>query len=230
MAELEIMEALVSFLCPTSEAASSCREFIQNHSSVLPPIGPLFYFLLFPLIFTILFVYILSDTVLFGGRLKWAKVLIGVSAFIFIIISGLYPVALVLSEFWYILIVILGVWWFIKGHKKESAGGGGGGGKGAMSALRFGGAMGALMSKKQEHDELKLAQASLDLAENRLNAIKDGKEQRPSDAMQQIEDSLTSATSAINRLLTDPIHFESASKLEKRKNDLMKKLSNLRKK
>jgi hypothetical protein len=225
MAELEILELLVSFLCPTSEAASSCREFIQNHSQVLPPIGPLFYFLLFPLIFTILFVYIISDKVLFGGRLKWAKVLIGIYAFIFIIISGLYPVALVLSEFWYIAIVILGVFWFLFSHKKEGAGGGGKPG-GSMPGF---GAIGTFITKKQEHDELKLAEASLNLAENRLKAIRDGKEQRPSDAMQQIEDSLTSATSAINRLLMDPIHYTSASKLEKRKNELLKDVEKLKK-
>lgn len=152
MAELEILEALVGFFCPTSDAASACREFISNpNHQVLSPIGPLFYFLLFPLIFTILFVYVISDTVLFGGKLKWAKVLIGISAFIFIIISGWYPVMLVLSEFWYIVIIVFGgVYWFLKGHKKESGGGGGGGGSGKMSALSLGGAMAALGDRAEK--------------------------------------------------------------------------------
>ena len=118
MAELEILEALVGFFCPTSEAASTCREFISNHSQVLPPIGPLFYFLLFPIVFTILFIYILSSTILHGGNLtKGMRLLIGISVFIFIIISGWYPIMLVLSEFWFIMIILLfGAWYFFRKH------------------------------------------------------------------------------------------------------------------
>jgi hypothetical protein len=130
MAELEILEALVSFFCPTSDAASACREFISNHSQVLPPIGPLFYFLLFPIVFTILFIYILSSTILHGGNLtKGMRLLIGISVFIFIIISGWYPIMLVLSEFWFIMVIVLfGAWYFFRKHwgeeTKASKGGG----------------------------------------------------------------------------------------------------------
>jgi len=140
MAELEILEALVGLFCPTNEAASTCREFISNHSQVLPPIGPLFYFLLFPIVFTILFIYILSSTILHGGNLtKGMRLLIGISVFIFIIISGWYPVMLVLSEFWFIMIIVLfGAWYFIGKHR--GGGGGGSGGKGgALYSLPFGG-------------------------------------------------------------------------------------------
>jgi len=228
MAELEILEPLVGFFCPTSEAASTCNEFISNHSQVLPPIGPIFYFLLFPLVFTIIFIMILMSSVKVAQG-KGIQVLLGITAFIFIIISGWYPVMLILSEFWYIAIVLLGFLWFIKGHfgKKEGGGGGKGGG---LAALGLGGAMGMLMSKKQEHDELKLAESSLSMAEGRLHAIEEGKEPRPADAMQQVEDSLVSATSAINRMLADPVHTSTAMKLEKRKNEVLKEVQKFKKK
>ena len=225
-----ILEPLVGFFCPTSESASACNDFINSHSSVLPPVGPLFYFLLFPLVFTILFIYILSSTILHGGNLtKGMRLLIGISVFIFIIISGWYPIMLVLSEFWFIMVILLfGAWYFIGKHKGGGGGAPGGGGKGPMSALGFGGAMGALMTKKQEHDELKLAESSLDMARTRLKAIEDGKEPRPSDAMQQIEDSLVSATGAINRLLLDPVHAQRAAHLEKEKNRLMVEIKHVK--
>lgn len=131
----EILEPIIGFLCPTPDSASACRDFISSHSSILPPIGPLFYFLLFPAVFTIVFIYILSGSVV-GGSLKAGgfRLLIGVTAFIFIIISGWYPLMLVLSEFWYIAAIILaGFWYFIGSHFGKSGGGGGGPG-GKMSA------------------------------------------------------------------------------------------------
>ncbi len=143
----EILQPLVAFLCPTSEAASSCNDFINSHSSVLPPIGPLFYFLLFPIVFTILFIYILSSSILSGGKLtKGMQLLIGISVFIFIIISGWYPIMLVLSEFWFIMIIVLfGMWYFIGKHK--GGGGGGGGGKGGGSLPSLGGIGGEITSR-----------------------------------------------------------------------------------
>jgi hypothetical protein len=221
----ELLEPLVSFFCPTSDAASACRDFISNHSQVMPPIGPMFYFLLFPLVFTILFIYILSSTILHGGNLtKGMQMLIGVSVFIFIIISGWYPIMLFLSEVWFILIIVLaGMWYFIGKHRGE-----GSPKQGKMPGL--GGAMSMIMTKKQEHDELKVAEASIDLAENRLDAIRKGTEQRPSDAMQQIEDSLTATTGVINRFLMDPLHASKATHLEKKKNELLREVKNLRKK
>jgi hypothetical protein len=146
MAELEILEALVGVFCPTSEAASTCREFISNHSQVLPPIGPLFYFLLFPIVFTILFIYILSSTILHGGNLtKGMRLLVGISVFIFIIISGWYPVMLVLSEFWFIMIIVLfGAWYFIGKHR---GGGVGSPGKGGGSLPGLGGISGEITSR-----------------------------------------------------------------------------------
>jgi len=182
MAELEILEALVSFLCPTNEAASSCREFIQNHSSVLPPIGPIFYFLLFPMVFSIVFIYILSSTILHGGNLtKGIRVLIGVSVFIFIIISGLYPVALVLSEIWFIVIILLfGMWYFLTKHRGGGgggggAGGGGGGGKGAMPG--FGGVFGAVLSTAGKYRSGRIRELDAEI-DSYLTAVEETRKSR----------------------------------------------------
>ena len=228
MAELEILEALVSFFCPPSDSASACREFIQNHSQVLPPIGPLFYFLLFPLVFTILFIYILSGTILQGGqKVKWMQMLIGISVFIFIIISGWYPIMLVLSEFWFIMIILLfGVWYFVGKHKR---GGGGGSPQGKMNALGVGGAMGGLMKIKSERDEIKLGTDSLNMAGKLIKQMEDGTMQRNAENMREVEEALGKATMTINSLLLNPLHTHKAMELEKKKVELEKKLMKLNK-
>ena len=121
---LDIMEMLVGVLCPTNDAARTCTDFINAQShQVMAPIGPLFYFLLFPSVFIILFIYFLSEFVI--SEHKGLRLLVGVTAFIFIIISGWYPLFLVLSEIWYIATIILvGFWIFLKrlkgGGKKGS--------------------------------------------------------------------------------------------------------------
>ncbi|MCJ7816237.1 MAG: hypothetical protein MUP55_00100 [Candidatus Aenigmarchaeota archaeon] len=227
MAELEILEALVGFFCPTSEAASTCREFISNHSQVLPPIGPLFYFLLFPIVFTILFIYILSSSILSGGKLtKGMQLLIGISVFIFIIISGWYPVMLVLSEFWFIMIIVLfGAWYFIGKHRggetKASKGGGG------LPGL--GGAMGGLMKIKSQRDEIKLGTDSLNMAARLIRQMEDGTMQRSAENMREVEEALRTATATINSLLLNPLHTGKAMELEKKKVELEKKLMKLNK-
>lgn len=131
----EILDVLVGVLCPTNDAARSCTDFINASShQVMAPIGPLFYFLLFPSVFIILFIYFLSNRLM--SEHKGMRAIIAITVFIFIVISGLYPVALVLSELWYIFIVIfLGMWvFFFRGkgagrqEGKMSVGDGVGGG------------------------------------------------------------------------------------------------------
>jgi hypothetical protein len=148
MAELEILNWLVWIFCPTSEAASTCNNFISTHSNVLPPIGPIFYFLLFPAVFTILFIMMLMSSVKVAQGNTGIRVLLGVTAFVFIIISGWYPIMLILSEFWYIVIVLMGFVWFLKGHFGGKGGGReGGGGSGKMPGLAMGGLSGQLQER-----------------------------------------------------------------------------------
>ncbi len=109
----DIFDILINILCPTQGSASYCRDFLTaSHHQILPPLGPLFYFLLFPSVFIILFIYFLSGRII--SEHKGLRVLVGISAFIFVIISGWYPAALWLSEVWYIAtIVLLGLWVFV---------------------------------------------------------------------------------------------------------------------
>lgn len=171
MAELEILNWLVGFFCPTSEAASTCREFISNHSDVLPPVGPIFYFLLFPAVFTILFIMVLMSSVKVAEGKRGMQVLLGVTAFIFIIISGWYPVMLILSEFWYIVIVLLTFFWFAKSHFGGKSGGGTPSGK--MSAFSMGGAMSALGDRmeKTATGEIKRMEEMMEITLNEMKGI-----------------------------------------------------------
>jgi hypothetical protein len=171
MAELEILNVLVGFLCPTNEAASTCNDFISNHSQILPPVGPVFYFLLFPAVFTILFVMILMSSVKVTSGHRGIQIVFGATAFIFIIISGWYPVMLMLSEFWYIIIILLGgFWWFFRGHfgggeKSPKTGGGMPGvGGGLMEAL------GERAIKRVTGEEKRL-EAKVDLALTSMEKI-----------------------------------------------------------
>lgn len=120
----DIFDILISVLCPTSDSVSYCRSFIDaSHHQTLAPLGPLFYFLLFPAVFIILFIYWLSGRVI--SEHKGLRVLVGISAFIFIIISGWYPAALWISEIWYIAtIILLGLWVFFERLWKGSEKGG----------------------------------------------------------------------------------------------------------
>jgi hypothetical protein len=120
----DIYNILISVLCPTSNSASYCRDFLNApHHQTLAPVGPLFYFLLFPTVFIILFIYWLSGRVI--KEHKGINLLIGVSFFVFIIISGWYPFALWISEIWYIaVIILLGLWVLFSKLLKGDSGGG----------------------------------------------------------------------------------------------------------
>jgi hypothetical protein len=119
---LDIMQTLVELLCPTYSAQSACNAFInQPHHQVLDPFGPLLYFLFFPTVFLILFIFVGSRAVFHGN--KGINLLIGVAVFIFIIINGAYPIILWIGEFWFIAIFLL---FFIYLFTKRHANGGGG--------------------------------------------------------------------------------------------------------
>ncbi len=126
----EVFDVLINILCPTYESASVCRDFVNAPShQVLAPVGPLLYFLFFPSVFIILFIYILSNSILKGGGLtQGLRFLIAVSVYAYIIISGWYYIFLPLSEIWFVIIIILGFLYLIIRHF-------GGEGSGKMPAI-----------------------------------------------------------------------------------------------
>ncbi len=145
---IDIMDALVNFLCPTSQSAMACNQFINTpHHQVLAPVGPLLYFFLFPTIFLIIFIYILSTSVLRGptGTIKGVRILIAAGVYIFIIINGWYSIVLPLAEIWFIILPLLGILYFIVRHFT-----GGGGGQGGGMSLVGGGIVGKLVRRGYE--------------------------------------------------------------------------------
>lgn len=122
----DIMDLLVSYLCPTSQSASSCQNFLSASShQVLMPFGPMIYFLFFPTVFMLMFLWIVFGSVVKGNRA--INLLATIAVYIFIIINGFYPVFLWLGEFWIIVIFILGFLYLLL-HRFGKGGGGKGGG------------------------------------------------------------------------------------------------------
>jgi hypothetical protein len=150
---VDIMQTLVEILCPQNpmitNAASTCNQFISSHAAY-GEFGQLLYFLFFPTIFIILFIYILTTFVLPGaGPKKGLRMLIAAAVYIFIIINGMYSIVLPISEIWFIVIIFLfGLWYFVRHH---FGGGGGGGGRGVMPGLGGGMVSGAMRRIQKQY-------------------------------------------------------------------------------
>ena len=121
---LDIMQTLVQYLCPTYAAEAACNTFINSQShQIMQPFGPLLFFLFFPAVFLILFIYVGSRAILSGNR--GINLLIGIAVFIFIIIQGWYPIILVIGELWFIFLPVLFIFYLItRRHSGGSSGGG----------------------------------------------------------------------------------------------------------
>lgn len=125
------MDSLVRILCQDNTAAT-CQRFIQQQPDV---INQLAFFLFFPSVFIILFIYVLSDGILSTINPKF-KVLLGISIYTFIVLSGWYSLFLWISQFWFIFIIlIVGIWFFFRKMFGRGGGSGGGGGRGHMPGL-----------------------------------------------------------------------------------------------
>ncbi len=99
---IDIIETLMEFLCQQN-TLSNCQQFVQGYATSMEQ---LFYFFFFPLVFMLLFIYILSEAV--TEKAKKFRVLLGVAIFIFIILQGWYHFFLWISKFWFYSIIILG--------------------------------------------------------------------------------------------------------------------------
>jgi hypothetical protein len=83
----------------------------------------MFYLVFFPIVFIIIFIYMLSNK-LFGHH-KGLRILIAVAVFAFIILQGWYYFFMNLGELWYIGLIILGFFWLILYGLRGGIGGGG---------------------------------------------------------------------------------------------------------
>jgi len=205
--DLDIMQALVDLLCPTAGAQSSCQQFINApHHMTLEPFGPLIYFLFFPMVFLIALIYIGSGSVLGGERgHKGIRLLVAIGVLIFIVIQGLYPLALWLGELWFIVLPVIFIFYFIMHH-------GGGGGKGGGMAGTGGNASILKMAKdfmigdtplnpverKLVQDEINTLDAQIREQEDMLKAVAGDKERAA--IRDRISDFRAKRTALVRRL------------------------------
>jgi hypothetical protein len=124
--EFEIFEVLTQILCP-GNAIGSCQNFISSHSDApYGVMGQLFYFLVIPTVFLILLIFFLIGTLPKLAPHPGVRILVSVVIFIYIIISGWYPILLFLGDMWFFATITIGALYFFL---KKVEGGGGGMGK-----------------------------------------------------------------------------------------------------
>ncbi len=165
---IDIIQTLMEFLCQQN-TLSNCQQFVQGYAT---PIEQLFYFFFFPLVFMLLFIFILSEVV--TEQAKKFRVLLGVAIFIFIILQGWYHFFLWISKFWFYSIIILGGLYVFM-HKMGVRRGGGSGEGGSRSLNLPGGgllAYGAKKLIKGKTGKEKKIQAGLRELEGIVNEVK----------------------------------------------------------
>jgi len=203
---LELMDMLVQFLCPTSNSASLCQNFISAHQSVMPPFGQYIYFLFFPTVFLLLFLWIVFKDAIKAN--KGISLIATIAVYVFIIIQGLYPIFLALGELWIIVIFLLGFLYFII-HRFRGEGGGGGKG-GGIGGLVGGGikavggwASGDISSREKDiKDRIK----ELEDAAKNLDAAPKGT-QASSEALIEFRAAEREARSAVEELKEFNVRF-----------------------
>lgn len=125
---LDIMQTLVEILCPTHASASACNTFINTQShQVVQPLGPLIYFLFFPVVFLILLIYIGTGVVLRGNvvTVRGLRLLLAIAVLVAIVIQGSYPIMLWLSDLWFLVLPFIFIIYFIVRHRGGPGRGGG---------------------------------------------------------------------------------------------------------
>ncbi|MBU0952900.1 MAG: hypothetical protein KKA90_00550 [Nanoarchaeota archaeon] len=131
-----ICEQLLEFLNVANTV--SCNEYPT-------PMENYFYLIAFPTIVIIIFIYIVSSalTTRFTKEntagMKGIRLLIAGSAFMFIVLQGLYSLFIPLAKFWFWVVIVIGGLWFFFWHhfKGESSSGGYSFGKGKSHGKRL---------------------------------------------------------------------------------------------
>ena len=99
---------------------------LVNKHAVEGPIVQLFYLILFPIIFMLLIVYLVTSKGVISEK-KYLKLLVSIAMMSFIIISGYYWIFVQFSEFWFFGLIILGFiyfFWSRGGTDHDDRGGG----------------------------------------------------------------------------------------------------------
>jgi len=151
----DILQILQQFLCYGN---SDCINLFNQYS--YKPMEGLFYVVFFPIVFIILFIFIVSSSI---SPNRGFRALISVAVFAFIIMQGWYYLFATLGKFWLYLLVFLGFIWILihtfVGRSKEEGGGGAKGRVGGAFDGIIGGAASRLkvqMSQELRDDETRL--------------------------------------------------------------------------
>ena len=116
------IDFLVDMLCQQG-TASSCQSFISSYPD---PASQIVFFLFFPVVFLIIFVYILGSGIAGSVNNPKLSVLISVAIFAFIVFQGWYHIFLNISKFWFFAVIILGGFYVVVNRMGPASGGGGG--------------------------------------------------------------------------------------------------------
>jgi len=115
----DILQILQQFLCYGN---SDCINLFNQYS--YKPMEGLFYVVFFPIVFIVLFIFIVSSSI---SPNRGFRALISVAVFAFIIMQGWYYLFAMLGKFWLYLLVFLGFIWILihtfVGRGKEEGGG-----------------------------------------------------------------------------------------------------------
>ena len=128
-------------------------EFLRINCSTVncytgQPLEAVFYLVFFPSVFIILFIYILSNFIVKGGKTgpRGLRILIAITIYMFIVIGGWYSIFVMVSKIWWIVIILLFGFWIFVVH----IAGGGESGKGAMPPVGRRGLLGHISTKFRE--------------------------------------------------------------------------------
>ncbi len=99
----EVIEILVSLMCPGT-AAYECQRFLAGYDNT---IVQLLWFAFYPVVFILLFTFILAYSVTEHTNKKFMTV-IGVGIIMMIIIQGWWSIVLMVSKIWWFSLLILG--------------------------------------------------------------------------------------------------------------------------
>jgi len=129
------------------------------------PLSQMFYLFVFPTIFLVVFVYILTSR--WMGEHRGLKILISVAVYAFIILQGYYSFFVMFSKYWLFGLLILGGLWMVF---RPGRGGGGGGAAHPKALGRVGAVerIGERIRKEISGEE----QRRVDLIKNHINQLR----------------------------------------------------------
>ncbi|MBN2330722.1 MAG: hypothetical protein JXC85_02805 [Candidatus Aenigmarchaeota archaeon] len=147
----DILQIVQQFLCYGN---SDCINMFNSYAS--KPMEGLFYLVFFPIVFIIIFIYLLAHRYFPDHRSL--NILLSLAFFAFIILQGWYYFFMILGQLWYIVIILLGfLWMALFGLLGKGKSGGGGQARTGGSGGMFDGVLGAAGKrlKVQMSSELK---------------------------------------------------------------------------